>query len=114
MRSVVQQLNWGLLMSRRFHGGPPPYLYRKAWRRLLTVYTNLQGTLSDNLESKLKEALEEILDVDGKISFEAVSSLQDLADTIAAQSGNQIPQAEANAMTGALQQMIQLARYQTA
>jgi hypothetical protein len=87
-------------------------MYRKAWRSLLTLSPNLQGALSESLESKLEEALPAILDIDRRGRIEAVSSIQDLADTVAAQSGNQIPQAEANALTAALQQMIQLARYQ--
>ncbi len=112
MRNLVQRLNQGLLLSRGVHGGPAPPVYRKAWRSLLTISSNLQGTLSESLECKLEGALQAMLDIDKSDGTEAVSSLQDLADTVAAQSGNQIPQAEANALIAAIQRMIQLARRQ--
>ncbi len=114
MRNVVQRLNrwWWLLLSRRVHGGPLPRVYRKAWRSLLTVSLNLQGTLSESLECKLEGALQAMLDIDKSDGIEAVNYLQDLANTIASQSGNQIPQADANALIAAVQQMMQLARRQ--
>ena len=112
MRNVVQRLNRWLLLSRRVHGGPLPHVYRKAWRSLLTISLNLEGTLSESLERKLEGALQATLDIDKSDGTEAVNSLQDLANAIASQSGNQIPQADAKALIAAVQQMMQLARRQ--
>jgi len=112
MRNVIQRLNWGLLLSRRVHGGTASNVYRKAWRSLLTISLNLQGTLSESLECKLERAVQAMLDLDKSDGIAAVNSLQDLANTIASQGGKQIPQADANALIAAVQQLIQLARCQ--
>jgi len=112
MRNVIQQLNWGLLLSRRVHGGTAPNVYRKAWRSLLTISLNLQGALSESLECELERAVQAMLDLDKSDGSAAVNSLQDLANTIASQGGKQIPQADANALLAAVQQLIQLARRQ--
>ncbi len=114
MGSVVQKLNLGLLLSRKIHGGPPPYMYRKAWRNLLTLGSNLNGTLSDSLQRKLEAALQAMLDAD-KLGFaESARSLEDFAGNVAAQSGNEIPHAEAEALLAAVRQITTFAQYQRA
>lgn len=112
MLGVVQQLNRGLLLSRRFHGGPPPYMYRKAWRNLLTISSSLQGALPDSLQCKLEGALQMLLNIDNKDFVEAASYLEDLTDDLAAQSGNRIPQAEADALFAAVRQIAMFAHCQ--
>ncbi|UCE49482.1 MAG: hypothetical protein JSW47_04935 [Phycisphaerales bacterium] len=112
MGSLIQQLNRGLLLSRKIHGGHPPYLYRKAWRSLLTLSSNLQGTLPDSLRCKLEAALQAMLDVDERGLMEAAASLEEFAANVAAQSGNGIPQAQADALLAAVRQITMFAQYQ--
>lgn len=112
MRSVVQQLNRGLLLSRRVHGGPPPYMYRKALRSLLTLSLNPRGVLSDTVVDKLESALQAMLDIDRRDLIGAIGILEELADNVSSQSGDQIPQAEADALLAAIGQMMMFARCQ--
>ncbi len=112
MKNVLEQLNRWLMLSRIMHGEPPPCNYRKAWRSLLTISLNLRDRLSEGIECKLEGALQAMLDLDKSDGIAAVNSLQDLANTIASQGGKQIPQADANALIAAVQQLIQLARRQ--
>lgn len=106
MMGIVQQLNRGLLLSRRVHEGPPPYMYRKAWRNLLTISSNLQGTLSESLQRKLENSLQTMLNLDKRDSHAAAGSLEYLADNVAAQGDEQIPRAQADALLTALRQMM--------
>lgn len=53
-----------------------------------------------------------MLDIDKSDGVVAVNSLQDLANAVAAQSGNQIPQVDEDALIASVRQMMQLARCQ--
>lgn len=108
MNGMLEQLNLGLLLLHTVHGGPPPHTYRKAWRSLLTLSSNLQGVLSDTLQCKLEAALHAMLDIDKRDFTQAANSLEDLADNVAAQSDNQIPQADADALLAAVRQLQQI------
>lgn len=93
-------------MSRRIHGGPAPYVYRKALRSLLTLSLNPRGVLSDTVANKLESALQAMLDIDRRDLIEATTALEDLADDISSQSANETPRAEVATLLAAVRQIM--------
>ena len=106
MKDVFEKLNWAFLLSHKVYGGPPPTSYRKAWYSLFTVNLKLHDRISDILEAKLDAVLKAMRDSNGYNDLATVNSLHDFINAVMIRSGNQIPQADADIVIAAAQELI--------
>lgn len=106
MKDVFEKLNWAFLLSHKVYGGPPPRSCRKAWCRLLAINHKLHDRISIVLETKLDAVLKAMRDCNGDHESATVNSLQDYINTVMVRRGNQIPQADADVVIAAAQELI--------
>ena len=106
MSDVFKRLNWALLLSRKIYGGPPPYCCRRAWYDLLTTGLNLHDGISEVFEATLDESLRAMCGPNGNNNKAIISSLQNIINIVASESGNLIPKADADVVIAAAQELI--------
>jgi hypothetical protein len=106
VKDIFEQLNWALLLSHKIYCGPPPDNYRRAWWSLLTTSLKQRYRISDVVEAKLDGALRAMRDPNRNDNLVTINSLQDVAKAVATQSNHQIPQADADTMITAVQEII--------
>ena len=106
MKDVFERLNWAFLLSHKVYGGPPPTSCRKAWCNLFTINLKLHDRISDILDAKLDAVLKAMRNSDGNNDLVTINSLQDFINAVMVRSGNQIPQADADLIIAAAQELI--------
>lgn len=106
MKDVFEKLNWAFLLSYKIYGGPPPTSCRKAWCNLFTINLKLHDRISDILDAKLDAVLKAMRNSNGNNDLATINSLQDFINAVMARSGNQIPQADADIVIAAAQELI--------